>query len=82
MIKRGGQIPRLCSGQKGFSIMEILLVISFVAAMLSLIMGVSNFNSKTRNLNEENTQVTLYSIEAIEAVKMMGRSVLVAEIIA
>jgi type II secretory pathway pseudopilin PulG len=78
MIKRGGQIPRLCSGQKGFSIMEILLVISFVAAMLSLIMGVSNFNSKTRKLNEENTQVTLYSIEAIEAVKMMGRSVLVA----
>lgn len=57
--------------QKGFSMMEILIVISFVSAMVGLIMSVSNFNSKTRKLNEEKTHAMLYAVEAVEAVKMM-----------
>lgn len=57
--------------QSGFSLMELLVVISFVGAMIVLVLGVSVSNAKLRYLNEERTQALFYSTEALEALKLM-----------
>ncbi|MBU1202792.1 hypothetical protein KKH39_01985 [Patescibacteria group bacterium] len=57
---------------EGFSLMELLVVISFVSVMVFLILGVSNSNNKVKKLNEETTQAMFYASEALEAVKLMA----------
>ena len=58
--------------QEGFSLMELLIVISFVSAMTLLIVAVSVSNNKLRYINEERTQALFYSTEALEAVELMN----------
>lgn len=57
--------------QRGFSLMELLIVIAFVSTMTTLIISVSVSNNKLKYINEERTQVLFYSTEALEAIKLM-----------
>ena len=64
--------------QAGFSLMELLVVISFVSVMVLFIISVSVSNNKLRYINEERTQALFYSTEALEAIKLMDWNDLVA----
>lgn len=57
---------------EGFSLMELLIVISFISVMVFLILGVTNSNNKVKKLNEETTQAMFYASEALEAIKLMN----------
>lgn len=56
----------------GFSLIEILVAISFVGVMTLLIVSASVSNGKLRYINEEMTKVLFYSTEALEATKLMN----------
>lgn len=58
--------------QSGFSLMELLVAISFFSVMILLIVSVTSFNSKSKNLYEERSQALLYAVEGMEAVKLMN----------
>ncbi|PLX25034.1 hypothetical protein C0580_03410 [Candidatus Parcubacteria bacterium] len=58
--------------QSGFSLIELLVAISFFSVMIVLIVTVTSFNSKSKNLYEERSQALLYAIEGMEAVKIMN----------
>ncbi|RJQ34020.1 hypothetical protein C4566_02735 [Candidatus Parcubacteria bacterium] len=62
---------RTKKGQHGFSLVELLVVISFFSVMIVLIISATSFNSKSKNLYEERTQALLYAMEGMEAVKLM-----------
>lgn len=56
----------------GFSLVELLVAITFVAVVIISIFNISVFNSKTRKLNEERTRAMFYAVEAIEAIKLIA----------
>ncbi len=56
---------------KGFSLIELLVVICFISVMVILILNVSNYNNKLKLINEEKTQASFYAGEAIEAAKLL-----------
>lgn len=58
--------------QSGFSLIELLVAISFFSVMIVLIVTVTSFNSKSKNLYEERSQALLYAMEGMEAVKIMN----------
>lgn len=58
--------------QSGFSLMELLVVISFISTMVLLVISVSVSNNKLRYVNEERTQALFYSTEALESIKLMN----------
>lgn len=57
---------------KGFSLVELLVAISFISISIVLVFTLITFNSKLRRLNEEKTQALLYATEAIEAVQLIS----------
>jgi len=57
---------------RGFSLIELLVVISFFSVMILLIAAVSSFNRTARIVYEERTQALLYGMEAMEATKLMS----------
>ncbi|MFA6253270.1 MAG: hypothetical protein WCV69_03325 [Patescibacteria group bacterium] len=57
--------------QKGFSIIEILIAITFIAVIITGIFNISRFNSHVRKINDERTQSLYYAVEGIEAAKLM-----------
>ncbi|MBT4516607.1 MAG: hypothetical protein HOC78_01815 [Candidatus Komeilibacteria bacterium] len=63
---------RKLAKQRGFSLMELLIAISFISTMTLLIVTVSVSNNKLRYINEERTQALFYSTEALEAVELMN----------
>lgn len=63
---------RLIKKQKeGFSIIELLIAISFIAVIISSIFTISQFNGQVRKINDERTQALYYAVEGIEAAKLM-----------
>ena len=58
--------------QSGFSLVELLVAISFISVMIVLIVTVTSFNSKSKNVYEERTQALLYAMEGVEAVKLIA----------
>ncbi len=59
------------NNNKGFSLMELLVVISFVSVITFLILGLTSANNKVRKLNEEQTQAVFYATEALEAINLL-----------
>lgn len=59
------------SSKEGFSLVELLVVISFLSVMIVLIAAVSSFNKTSRVIYEERSQAILYAMEAAEAIKLM-----------
>lgn len=57
--------------QTGFSIIEILIAITFIAVIITGIFNISRFNSHIRKINDERTQSLYYAVEGIEAAKLM-----------
>jgi Tfp pilus assembly protein PilV len=57
--------------KKGFSIIEILIAISFIAVIVTGIFNISQFNSHVRKINDERTQALYYAVEGIEAAKLI-----------
>ncbi len=57
--------------QAGFSIIEILIAIAFIAVIITGIFNISRFNSHIRKINDERTQSLYYAVEGIEAAKLM-----------
>lgn len=57
--------------QPGFSIIEILIAITFIAVIITGIFNISRFNSHIRKINDERTQSLYYAVEGIEAAKLM-----------
>ncbi|PIR06882.1 MAG: hypothetical protein COV55_02135 [Candidatus Komeilibacteria bacterium CG11_big_fil_rev_8_21_14_0_20_36_20] len=60
------------NNQPGFSLVELLVAISFMSVIIVLIFGLTAFNSKLGKLNEERTQALLYASEAMEAIKLIN----------
>ncbi len=58
--------------QAGFSLVELLVAISFVGVIIVAIFNISSFNSTVRRLNEERTQALFFAIEGIEASKLIA----------
>ncbi|MFA5127027.1 MAG: hypothetical protein WC465_03450 [Patescibacteria group bacterium] len=56
----------------GFSLVELLVAISFVGVIIVAIFNISSFNSSIRRLNEERTQALFYAVEGIEASKLIS----------
>lgn len=57
--------------QTGFSIIEILIAITFIAVIITGIFNISRFNSHIRKINDERTQSLYYAVEGIEVAKLM-----------
>jgi len=55
----------------GFSIIEILIAISFIAVIITGIFNINQFNSHVRKINDERTQALYYAVEGMEAAKLM-----------
>lgn len=62
---------------QGFSLIELLVVISFISVMILLILNVGTYNNKLRLINEERTQALFYASEATEAVRLLDWDTLV-----
>lgn len=58
--------------QTGFSLVELLVAITFIAVIIMLILTINFSNKKIYRINEETTQALFYASEAMEAVKMMA----------
>src|SRR3989339_267722 len=58
--------------RKGFSIIELLVAISFVSAIILLILTLGSFNSRILKYNEDRTTAVFYASEAIEALKIFS----------
>lgn len=58
--------------QPGFSLVELLVAISFIAVIIILILTISYSNNKLYRLNQETTRAMFYASEAMEAVKMFS----------
>lgn len=61
---------------KGFSLLEILIAISFIGVASLLVFNISSANNKLRKLNEEKTQALFYASQAIEIAKLIDWSAL------
>ncbi len=57
--------------QKGFSIIELLIAITFIIVIVASIFNISQFNSHIRKINDERTQALYYAVEGIEAAKLI-----------
>ncbi len=57
--------------KKGFSIIELLIAIAFIAVIIVSIFTISQFNGQVRKINDERTQALYYAVEGIEAAKLM-----------
>ncbi len=55
----------------GFSIIETLIAISFIAVIVTGIFNISQFNSHVRKINDERTEALYYAVEGIEAAKLI-----------
>ncbi|MFA6307276.1 MAG: hypothetical protein WCS88_01190 [Patescibacteria group bacterium] len=63
---------------EGFSMIELLITISFIATMIVLVFAISVSNNKLRYINEEKTKALFYTIESMEAVRLLDWSTLAA----
>ena len=59
---------------QGFSLLEILIAISFIAVASILVFTISSSNNKLRKLNEEKTQALFYASQAVEVAKLIDWS--------
>ncbi|MDQ5938414.1 MAG: hypothetical protein QG642_104, partial [Patescibacteria group bacterium] len=57
--------------KSGFSIIEILIAIAFIAVIVTGIFNISQFNSHVRKINDERTQALYYAVEGVEAAKLI-----------
>ena len=57
---------------KGFSIIELLVAITFVSVIITLILTIGAFNSKILKMNEDRISAFFYASEAMEAIKMFA----------
>ena len=55
----------------GFSLVELLVAISFISVSLVVILTMNVFNSKLWQLNEDKTKATFYATESLEAIKLI-----------
>jgi type II secretory pathway pseudopilin PulG len=62
---------KLIKNNQGFSLIELLISIAFVAVSAILILHITTSNNNLRRVNEEKLQAIFYAAEAIEAVHMM-----------
>lgn len=51
--------------------MELLVSISFIASMIVLVLSVNVSNNKLRYINEEKTKALFYTIESMEAIRLV-----------
>ncbi|MBT4349776.1 hypothetical protein HOD19_03330 [bacterium] len=58
--------------KKGFSLVELLIAISFMSVIIVLTFTITSFNSKLSNLNRERTKALMYATEGIEALKLIA----------
>lgn len=65
--------------QKGFSIIELLVAISFVSSIVILIFTLGSFNSRILKYNKERTEAIFYASEAVEALKMFSWNELISD---
>jgi type II secretory pathway pseudopilin PulG len=56
----------------GFSLVELLIAISFISVIVVLVFTITSFNSKLSKLNEQRTQALLYATEGIESIKLIS----------
>jgi len=59
----------ILKNNRGFSMMELLVSISFIATMIVLVLAVNVSSNKLRYVNEERTRALFYTIESLEAAK-------------
>lgn len=64
--------------QSGFSLIELLVAMSFIATMIVLVLTINVSNNKLRYINEEKTKALFYTIESIEAVRLLDWNNLIA----
>lgn len=57
---------------QGFSLIELLVVISFLAVMILMILNISYFNNRLRKINEEQIQAMFYATEAMEISQLIS----------
>ena len=51
--------------------MELLVSISFIASMIVLVLSINVSNNKLRHINEEKTKALFYTIESMEAIRLV-----------
>jgi len=57
---------------EGFSLIELLVVITFLGVMTLMIFNVSYFNNRLRKINEEQIQAMFYATEAMEIAQLVS----------
>ncbi|MCB9802644.1 prepilin-type N-terminal cleavage/methylation domain-containing protein [Candidatus Nomurabacteria bacterium] len=57
--------------KNGFSLIELLVAISFIAVIISVILTMNVFNSEIWKLNENKTKAYFYAAESLEAIKLV-----------
>ncbi len=59
---------------KGFSLIELLVAITFISVIITVILTMNVFNSSLWKLNEDKTKAYLYATESLEAIKLINWS--------
>jgi hypothetical protein len=68
----------ICIKEKeGFSLIELLIAISFISVSIVTILTMNSFNAKLWKQNENETKAHFYAMESIEAIKLIDWSELV-----
>ncbi len=58
--------------QKGFSLVELMVAITFISVIVVLIFNLTSVNNKLRRYNEEKGMALVYAANAMEAVKLLS----------
>ncbi len=64
--------------QSGFSLIELLVAISFISVVVILTVNFTTYNKKVYQLNEEHTKAMFFAMEGLEAAKLVAWSDLLA----
>ena len=65
----------ICIKEKeGFSLIELLIAISFISVSIVTILTMNSFNAKLWKQNENETKAHFYAMESIEAIKLIDWS--------
>lgn len=74
MLIKKDKIFRQSSRQAGFSLVELLVAISFVSVIITAILTMNAFTASLWKANEDKTKAYFYATESLEAMKLIGWS--------
>lgn len=74
MLSKNKKIFQQGSRQAGFSLVELLVAISFVSVIITAILTMNSFNASLWKANEDKTKAYFYATESLEAMKLISWS--------